>query len=34
MDYEAKLQWYRDYIARESNSPYRRVREYVKACRA
>lgn len=29
MTYEAELQWYRDYIERESNSPYRRVREYV-----
>ena len=29
MIYEAELQWYRDYIKRESNSPYRRVREYV-----
>lgn len=29
MSYEAELQWYRDYLERESNSPYRRVREYV-----
>ena len=33
MDYEAKLQWYRDYIERESNSPYRREQEYVKYLR-
>ena len=27
--YEEELQWYRDYIEREKNSPYRRVQEYV-----
>ena len=29
MNYESELQWYRDYIEREKNSPYRRVQEYV-----
>lgn len=27
--YDLKLQMYRDYIERESNSPYRREREYA-----
>ena len=27
--YEEKLQWYRDYIERKKNSPYRREQEYV-----
>ena len=27
--YEEELQWYRNYIEREKNSPYRRVQEYV-----
>lgn len=27
-DYEYKLQWYRDYITRNSSSTARRVREY------
>ena len=27
--YEEELQWYRYYIEREKNSPYRRVQEYV-----
>ena len=28
-DYEAKLQWYRDYAAKNANSPYRRIKEYA-----
>lgn len=30
MNREKELQWYRDYIVRNKNSSWRRVREYVR----